>query len=85
MASVLGVTAGAVTQLVDTMEGQGLLRREPHPADARCRVLRLTAGAEAEIAAFEQDIVESMTPRFEALSEVELGSLADLLRRLSPQ
>ncbi len=85
MATVLGLTAGAVTQLVDVLEADGLLTREAHPVDARSRILRLTPSAEAEITAFEQQVVAGLAPRFAALTDRQLASLVDLLRRLSPR
>ena len=84
MAAVLGLTAGAVTQLVDVLEADGLLSREAHPSDARSRILRLTPNAEAEIAAFERQVVAGLVPRFAALTDRQLISLTQLLRRLSP-
>lgn len=84
MASVLGVTPGAVTQLADALEADGLLVREAHPDDARSRILRLTTSAETDIAAFEEQVVAGITPRFATLTDRQLASLADLLRRLSP-
>lgn len=38
----LGVTARNVTQLVDGLEAEALVRREPHPDDRRATVVTLT-------------------------------------------
>lgn len=38
----LGTTARAVTGLVDTLEREGLVRREPHPSDRRATCIVLT-------------------------------------------
>lgn len=44
----LGVTRRNVTALVDALEGEGLVKRTPHPTDRRATVLELTpAGKEA--------------------------------------
>lgn len=84
MALVLGLSRGAVTQLSDTLATEGLLIREPHSDDGRSCVLRLTASAEAEITTYEQQMVADVAPRFAALTDRQLLSLADLLQRLSP-
>lgn len=84
LAAVLGVTPGAVTQLVDALQADALLSREAHPNDARSCVLRLTPSARAEITASEQQVVADFAPRFAALTDRQLATLADLLRRLSP-
>lgn len=39
----LGVTPRNVTKLVDSLEEEGLLEREPHPHDRRVTLIRLTA------------------------------------------
>lgn len=38
----LGVTARNVTQLVDALEAEGLVRRTPHPKDRRATIVELT-------------------------------------------
>jgi DNA-binding MarR family transcriptional regulator len=42
LGSCLGVTPRNVTKLVDGLEGEGLVLREPHPYDRRATLLRLT-------------------------------------------
>ncbi len=43
----LGFTPSTMTGLVDRLEEQGFLRREPHPSDRRATVLRLTRKGES--------------------------------------
>ncbi|AZS16295.1 MarR family winged helix-turn-helix transcriptional regulator [Paenibacillus lutimineralis] len=51
LASRLGITKGAVTQLIARLEAKELVVRSPHPYDARGIVLSLTAlGQEANAA-----------------------------------
>ncbi|MGF2950544.1 MarR family winged helix-turn-helix transcriptional regulator [Microbacterium alcoholitolerans] len=83
VASRLGLTAGAVTQLVDGLKADGLVETARHPDDARSRVLRLTDDAAEQIARFEADTVERMMPVFDGLSDDEVGELARLLRATS--
>jgi len=81
LAGVLGVTPGAVTQLVDALRAEGLVETSTHPDDARSRVIRLSAEARDQVAAFELHAVARMLPRFDSLDDDELASLARLLRR----
>ena len=82
LASALGVTAGAVTQLLDTLASAGLVESDLNPHDGRSRILNLTERARADIAEFEQQVVADLTPRFDPLTDNELATLADLLNRL---
>ncbi len=82
LAATLGITAGAVTQLVDVLADQGLVESVAHPSDARSRVLRLTESAQSTVDRFEREAVERMAPRFAELDDDQLGSLAALLASL---
>lgn len=56
MASIgqrLGVTPSTMTGLIDRLEEQGFVRREPHPSDRRTTVLRLSRKGEK---AFEREV-----------------------------
>lgn len=57
LASELGVTPGAVTQLVAGLVATGLVEQQRDGADARRRVLALTAGSRARVDSFEHDVV----------------------------
>lgn len=81
LAEELDVTPGAVTQLVDRLRADGILEQHPHPDDARSRIVRLTADAEREVAAYEGAVIEVVAPAFEALDDAELAQLATLLGR----
>ncbi|TQK17546.1 DNA-binding MarR family transcriptional regulator [Microbacterium sp. SLBN-154] len=89
LAQRLGITAGAVTQLVDGLRKSGLVEQAPHPTDARSRVIRLSPSARAEVDVFEAGVVAEMRRHFAGLSEAELIVLGDLLSRVgdgvSPQ
>ncbi|WP_165066615.1 MarR family winged helix-turn-helix transcriptional regulator [Marisediminicola senii] len=82
LAAYLGVTAGAVTQLVDGLRAEQLVDVAPLPGDARSRILTLTPAAAAEVLAFERGVVGSVMPRFAGLSDDDLTTLAALLARI---
>lgn len=77
LAEALGVTAGAVTQLVDGLRGEGLVETAPHPSDGRSRVLALTPDAAAEVDTFEAAVVRRMAPLFEVLDDDALTHVAE--------
>ena len=47
----LGITAGAVSKLVDRLEHDGLVTRTPNPGNRRSSLLQLTADGAEELAA----------------------------------
>ena len=74
-----------VSRLVDRMEARGLVRREPHPADARRQMVAITPEGRA--------LRERMWPAYAAAIERHLGAklpggraalLASQLARLMP-
>lgn len=82
LASALGVTRGAVTQLVEGLKAEQLVQVAPNPDDARSSILSLTATAAAEVAAFEQGVIAAVQPLFADLEDRELQTLAGLLARV---
>ena len=84
----LGVTPRNVTALVDALEQEGLVERQPHPTDRRATVIELTPrGAETCGSMYDEHRV-AVSELFVGLSDNDqgelirlLGSLRDLLRR----
>lgn len=82
LATMLGVTAGAVTQLVDGLREHGLVETVPHPVDGRTRLLVLTPAARETVDRFEQEVLDRVSPRFDALDDTRLEHLELLLRTI---
>lgn len=82
--SVLGITRGAVTQLVDGLRAVGLVESSPNPEDRRSRILHLTATERARVSDYEAGVARRLTPHFQALTDDELHTLAELLGRVEP-
>ncbi|TFB96123.1 MarR family winged helix-turn-helix transcriptional regulator [Cryobacterium sp. HLT2-28] len=82
LAAALGVTSGAVTQLVDALRSDGLVTSEVNPADRRGRIIRLTADAAVEVDAFQRDYAVALAPRFDALTTAEVAELERLLNKV---
>ena len=83
LASRLGCDNSYVTALVDALEQRGLAVREQHPTDRRVKVIALTAKGQ-EVARRAQLADTAPPAAFSALSQSEIATLRDLLRRLDP-
>jgi DNA-binding MarR family transcriptional regulator len=71
LADELGLSPRNMTALVDSLESEGLVRRQPHPTDRRATVVELTELGEG--AACESVLVPQM------------GAMSCLFRDLSPE
>ena len=69
------------SQVVRTLEGQGLLERTPHPTDGRARHLRLTDDGARVLNAAMPLVLETDAQFFECLTR-DQPALIDALRRL---
>ncbi|AQX14965.1 MULTISPECIES: MarR family winged helix-turn-helix transcriptional regulator [Tessaracoccus] len=85
IAARLGVTAGAVTQLVAGLSDLGLVRQDRDTVDGRRRLLVLEPTAQQQVAGFEQAIINELSPRFDGLSDAELATLTGLLARTTSE
>lgn len=85
LAAAAGVTRATMTGLVDTLERDGFVKREPDPTDRRTISVRLTAKGEKFLGEFLPGhfklISELMTP----LSESERKTLVRLLNKIQQQ
>ena len=77
----LCVTPGAVTQLVAGLTEAGLVVQARDPGDGRRRVLALAQEWAERVAGFEGEVVRQLAPRFDALDDAEVATLAGLLHR----
>jgi DNA-binding MarR family transcriptional regulator len=77
----LQITPGAVTQLVARLRDLGLVVSTRHPQDSRSVLVALTDAARVHVSAFENSVLDESMPLFDALSDVELATLAALLNR----
>lgn len=88
LARRLGITKGAVTQLVARLEAKELVKRSPHPHDARVVLLSLTEkGKEANAAheevhlRFYDELRRQLSEREIEIFEKCVETLNDFLRR----
>lgn len=78
----LGVTPRNVTKLVDRLEEEGLVAREPHPEDRRATIIRLTPQGvlmSKETMLANHAAIEEL---FEQLSPSDRQHLSRILKRL---
>ena len=85
LAGHLGVTRQAAAQLVDDLEARGYDERQPHPSDARARLVMLTSKGWACTRAAEAAITDTIRPWAAALGEHRLLALRDDLVSIAPR
>ncbi|WP_157887704.1 MarR family winged helix-turn-helix transcriptional regulator [Frondihabitans sp. PAMC 28766] len=78
--AILGITTGAMTALIDRLEGAGYVVRRPHPTDRRSTRLTLTAEGRSAVSgagALYAEVLERVVP------EAEREAVSSLFRRLA--
>lgn len=79
VAGYLGLTSGAVTNLVDRTAAAGLVARAPNPHDRRGSILRLTTEGTAVVRGYRQRYATLLT----AVDAAHDGDLVTLLSDLA--
>jgi MarR family transcriptional regulator, organic hydroperoxide resistance regulator len=83
LASVLGVSAGSASKLVDRIEASGYCHRIPNPGDRRSYLLTLTAAGRQMCADAARVLDEELDRQLgQPLSAHQLRHLASTLREL---
>lgn len=82
LAEAAGVTRATMTGLIDTLERDGLVRREPDPVDRRMMSVRLTAKAESYLHHMLPGHFQTMARLMAPLSETERKTLVRLLTKI---
>jgi DNA-binding MarR family transcriptional regulator len=78
VAGYLGLTSGAVTNMIDRMTAAGLLERAPNPNDRRGSLLRLLPDGERVVREYRERYAEVLREVDQAHDGAVLGVLADL-------
>jgi DNA-binding MarR family transcriptional regulator len=82
LAEAAGVTRATMTGLIDTLERDGLVRREPDPDDRRMMSVRLTPKAQVFLKELLPKHFQIMASLMEPLSETERKMLVRLLNKI---
>jgi DNA-binding MarR family transcriptional regulator len=85
LAEGAGVTRATMTGLIDTLERDGFVKREPDPVDRRMMSVRLTPKAEDFLRNFLPDHFRVTSLLMSVLSESERKTLVSLLNKVSTQ
>jgi len=85
LADAAGVTRATMTGLVDTLERDGFVKREPDPHDRRMTSVRLTSGGERFLRDFLPGHFQTITALMSPLTESERKLLVGLLGKIQQQ
>jgi DNA-binding MarR family transcriptional regulator len=82
LSRMLLVSNGNATTVVDRLEKDGLVRRTPSDTDRRTVFVALTADGLAQFEGLAADHEAEVSRRFAGLSEADLETLTDILKRM---
>jgi DNA-binding MarR family transcriptional regulator len=82
LAAALGIDPPNATVLVDDLESQGLVRRQPHPTDRRTKLVEATRKGKA-LARRAEEILDTPPPGLRSLSTDDLDTLRRILKSIS--
>ena len=82
LSRMLLVSNGNATTVVDRLEKHGLVRRTPSDTDRRTVFVALTAEGLAQFEGLAADHEAEVSRRFAGLSEADLETLTDILKRM---
>lgn len=82
LADRTGVTRATMTGLIDTLERDGLVKREPDAQDRRMMAVQLTPKGEAVLHQLLPGYFQQMSALMQPLSHTERRTLVDLLAKI---
>lgn len=83
IASALGFAPRTVTEAIDGLERDRLVRREPDPKDRRAKIVSITETGRSVISAAQQPQHKTIEAIFAVLDEEQRKTLLDIVCRLS--
>ena len=82
LAEAIGVTPGAITQLINPLVAKGFVLRVGDATDRRIVRMKITPWAREQAEKFRQEHLAAFTQVFDVLSENELQQLMTLLEKI---
>lgn len=82
LASTLGIDKAYATVIVDDLEAQGLVRREPHPSDRRAKLVEITRKG-GDLARRANKILGTPPPGLVALEPRDAEALLRILQAVA--
>ncbi|MDF1543331.1 MAG: MarR family transcriptional regulator [Anaerosomatales bacterium] len=83
LARRLGISSSAVTQLVNSLEAEGLLRRAPDRSDGRKTLIELTARGTELYSLFDRARLARAAAMLVPLSDEDVTEIAGLLSKIT--
>jgi DNA-binding MarR family transcriptional regulator len=84
VSEILQVSPRTVTDMIDSLEGRGLVARLPHPADRRITLLHLTEDGQRHLETAKALADQSHGGAISGLSEQDQRTLRRLLDQVAP-
>lgn len=85
LAKAVGIERSTMVAVIDRLESQGLIERQPSSVDRRSYALRLTPKGEATIERLKALVLEHEARTFGEFSERDRRTLVELLKRIGPR
>jgi DNA-binding MarR family transcriptional regulator len=82
LAAVMSLDVTSIGQLVDTLEGKGLVHRTSSPADRRVKLVEITKEGRRLVAEHRPKVLKAQDEVLATLSGQERRTLTDLLARV---
>ena len=83
IASALGFAPRTVTEAIDGLERDKLVKREPDPKDRRAKIVSITETGRSVISAAKQPQHKTIEAIFSVLDETQKKNLGEIIRCLS--
>src|SRR5690606_13496829 len=83
LADMMGITRGAMTGLIDSLEREGMITREKHPDDRRMVKLLLTAKGRSKIDQYYPLHARRLSRFMNVLTKKEQKQLISLMNKLA--
>ena len=83
IATLLDLSSGGATALVQRLERAGLVTREPHPTDRRSTLIRLSSPTAARLHDAQTPLTEGLERATSRLSESERAAVAAVLTQIA--
>ncbi|MFB7719831.1 MarR family winged helix-turn-helix transcriptional regulator [Nocardia sp. NPDC056100] len=82
LADAAGIEQPSMAQLLTRMDRDGLIRRTPHPRDARSQAISLTPGTDAQLTAATESLSALNDRAVTGFTAAEIDTLKQLLTRI---
>jgi DNA-binding MarR family transcriptional regulator len=81
LAGLLGLSSGGTTAMIQRLEQNRHVVREPHPKDGRSSLLRLAASTAERVGAWDAPVIDELTNVAARLSDSEQRAISEFLAR----